>query len=87
MISKTKQINKKIQNVFQILFKILIHFSCASHLSLNITIWRVNIIMKHINVIKSHKYIIDKSPTIELELFSQRTKIATHAKNINQVRI
>ena len=43
--------------------------------------------MKHTNAIQSHKYIIDKSPTEEAELFHQQIKIATHVKNINQVRI
>lgn len=44
-------------------------------------------ITKHTNVIQSHKYIIDKSPTEEPEAFNQRIKIATHEKNISQVRI
>ena len=43
--------------------------------------------MKHTNAIQSHKYIIDKSPTEEAELFNQLRKIATQEKNINQVRI
>jgi len=85
MINKTKQINKKIQNVFQTLFKFLIHFSRASHLSLNIITCKIAMKMKATTAIQTQSFIKNGSGTIPL--YHPKYQIATHEKNINHVRI
>jgi hypothetical protein len=85
MMSKTNTINKNHQIHFQILFSIFIHFPCASHLSLNIITWSIPINIAATMAIQIQSFIKNGSGTIPL--YHPKYQIATHEKNINQVRM